>query len=335
MLRLSANTWWGALAATVALLVLAPAVSADSLELVQTIALKGRAGKLDHLALDAKRERLMLANTINNTLDIIDLKSGKLLESVKSQQGIQGVAYAPDLDRVIVGLQIRGFCNIFDGENYKLLKSIKFEDDSDNVRYHQPTQTIYVAHAVKALGVIDAKSYELKADIKMPNSAEGFALEKKRPRIYVSIPTSPSEITVVDTSKNEVLQHYPVKLAEGGHPVALDEANHRLFIGCRTPAAVVVMDTETGREISSVPIPKEIDDLFYDAGRKQLIGSCGEGFLVTIKQLDANRYEVSERIATAKGARTSLLDAEKGRLYLAVPRQEGKDGPEIRVYQIK
>ena len=242
-----------------------------------------------------------MANKVNNTLDIIDLKTGKLLEQVKGQQGIQGVAYAPDLDRVFVGLAIRGFCNIFDGEKYKLLKSIKFEDDADNVRYHEPTHRVYVAHAEKSLGIVDAQSYELKADVKLPNSAEGFVNETKRPRLYVCIPQQPSEITVIDLGKNEIIQHYPVKMAESGHPIALDEANHRLFVGCRTPAAVVVMDTETGREITAIPIAKEVDDLFYDAGRKQLYASCGEGFLSTIKQLDANRYEAGDKIATAKG----------------------------------
>src|ERR1700722_9995524 len=73
-------------------------------ELVQTIVLKGKAGKLDHLALDAKRERLFLANTANGTLDVVDLKAGQLLKQVTGQTGIEGVAYAADLDRVFVGL---------------------------------------------------------------------------------------------------------------------------------------------------------------------------------------------------------------------------------------
>ena len=93
----------------------APAADPPSLELVQTIVLKGKAGKLDHLALDAKRDRLFLANTTNGTLDVIDLKAGKLLKQVTGQPGIQGVAYAADLDRIFVGLGSGGLCNVFDG----------------------------------------------------------------------------------------------------------------------------------------------------------------------------------------------------------------------------
>src|SRR5438874_13351626 len=108
-------------AVTVFMAGLAPAAE-PSLELVQTIVLKGKAGKLDHLALDAKRDRLFLANTNNGTLDVIDLKAGKLLKQVTGQPGIQGVAYAADLDRIFVGLGSGGLCNVFDGGDYPPLK---------------------------------------------------------------------------------------------------------------------------------------------------------------------------------------------------------------------
>jgi hypothetical protein len=126
-----------------------------------------------------------------------------------------------------------------------------------------------------------------------------------------------------------------VKLAGGGHPLALDEANHRVYVGCRKEPMIVVLDTETGAEIAGVPIPADVDDLFLDAKRNRLYASCGAGFLVVLKQLDANHCEVVEQIPTAKGAKTCYYAPEIGRLYLAVPRQEGKEGPEIRVYQAK
>jgi hypothetical protein len=140
---------------------------------------------------------------------------------------------------------------------------------------------------------------------------------------------------VIDTEKNEVVKTYPVKLAGEGHPLALDEANHRVYVGCRKEPMVVVLDTETGKEITSVEIPKDIDDLFLDAKRKRLYGSCAEGFLVVLKQVDADHVEVLEKIPTAKGARTCLYVPETGHLYLAVPRQEGKKEPEVRVYKVK
>ncbi len=321
-------------AAAAAVLAQPVTAAAAELELIQTIPLKGRAGNLDHLALDSKRDRLLVANKANNTLDVVDLKAGALLRQVPNQTGIQGIAYAADLDRVYVGLGTNGLCNVLDGETYKAVKTIKFADDADNVRYNPATQTAYVAHAEKSLGVISAKTNALKADIKLPAAAEAFALEAKRPRIYLATP-EPCQVVVIDTAKNEVATVYPVKTAAGAHPIALDEAAHRVYLGCRKEPMVVVVDTETGKEVGGVPIPADVDDLFLDAGRKRLYASCGEGVLAVLKVTDADRVEVVEKIPTAKGARTCLYVPETGRLYLAVPRQEGKDGPEVRVYRAK
>jgi DNA-binding beta-propeller fold protein YncE len=307
---------------------------AAELELVQTIALKGKAGNLDHLALDAKRGRLFLANKANNTLDVIDLSAGKLVEQKPNQTAIQGVAYAPEVDRIFVGLGTNGLCNVFDGEGYKILKTIKFKDDADNVRYHPRTGLVYVAHAESSLGVLDAKTFALKADIKLPATAEAFQLEVNRPRLYLNTP-SPCQVVVIDTEKNQVVKTYPVKAAEGAHPMALDEANRRVYVGCRKKPMVVILDTETGKELGGVDIPEGVDDLFLDARRKRLYASCAEGYLVVLEQDGTDRLKVVEKIATAKDARTCLYAPETGRLYLGVPRQEGKDGPEVRVYQAK
>ena len=203
-----------------------------ALKLVQTIELVGKAGKMDHLTVDSKGQRLFLANKVNNTLDIVDLKTAKIVKQVPGQAGVQGIAYAADLDRIYVALGTGGFCNIFDGKDYKLLKTVKFEDDADNVRYNPRTSLVYVAHAESSLGVIDGKTMEKKADIKLPGSAEAFQLETARPRLYLNAPST-TEIVVIDTGKNTILTRYPIKSAAANQAMAIDEANHRIFIGCR------------------------------------------------------------------------------------------------------
>jgi glutamine cyclotransferase len=330
----STGARWGAGLLTV--LLWAPAVPAaePALELVQTIVLKGKAGNLDHLALDAKRGRLCLANKANNTLDVIDLKEAKLLKQVRDQGGIQGIAYAPDLDRFFVGLGKDGFCNAFSGADYKLLKTVKFTDDADNVRYHAPTHLVYVAHAEKQLGVLDARTFDKRAEIDLPADAEAFQLETARPRLYVNLPSA-NQVAVIDTDKNEVVKTYPLKMAKNNVPMALDEASHRLFVGCEKEPMVVVLDTESGAEVGGAPLPGDADDLIYDARRKRLYASCADGAIAVLRQVDADHFEAAGKIDTAKGARTSLFDPETGRYYLAVPRQPGKEGPEVRVYQAK
>jgi hypothetical protein len=324
--------------AALSALLLTGAAPAGELELEKTIVSKGGkvGGGLDHVAIDAKRDRLFLANKANNTLDIIDLKTGRILEQKANQTGIQGIAYAADLDKLFVGLG-SGLVNVFDGEKYAVIKTIKFKDDADNVRYNPDTHLVYVAHADKMLGVIDGKTHETKADIKLPDTAESFVLETKRPLMYVNIPAA-NAIAVIDTQKNEVVKTLPTKLGSQGFTVALDEPNHRLYVGCREPKdapKVIIMDTESGKEIGSADIVGGVDDLWLDAKKKRLFASCGDGKLCVLKVVDNDHIEKSEQIDTPKLSKTCLYVPETGKLYLAVPRQEGKEGPEVRIYHVK
>jgi hypothetical protein len=323
----------GGLAACLLAFSMGTAQADEPLELVQTIVLKGKAGKLDHVAIDGARQRLFLANKVNNTLDIVDLKAGALFKQIGSQQGVQGIALAADLDKLFAALGEGGFCNVFDAKNYKLLKTRKFTDDADNVRYNPRTATAYVAHAEKSLAAIDAKTLELRADIKLPGAAEGFDLESNRPRLYVCVP--PTQLLAIDTDKNEISATYTLSLGGSDIAVAIDEPNHRLFVACRKPAVLVVMDSESGKEITAVPIDGEVDDCCFDAKRKLIYASCGEGSIAVIKQKSADEYEMVAKVPTAAGAKTCVFDPEADRLYLAVPRQTGKPGPEIRVYKPK
>jgi DNA-binding beta-propeller fold protein YncE len=167
------------------------------LERVQTIQLKGPHGRLDHVALDATHARLFVANMANGSLDIVDLKNGMLLKQISGQKGIQGIAYAADLNRIFVGVGGAGVCNVFDGDQFALVKSLPFPD-ADNVRYDSRTQRVYVAHADKALAVINGKTLEVLADIKLPGAPESFQLEKDRPRLYLNAPSS-YHLVVIDT----------------------------------------------------------------------------------------------------------------------------------------
>jgi hypothetical protein len=310
----------------------APALAADPapLELAQTIRLNGPVGKrLDNLALDAKRDRLLVANQGNASLDIIDLKQGKLLKSIPDQEQIQGVLYVPGIDRIFA-TSGKGSCHVFDGESLKLLKSLTVPD-ADNIRQDARTGLVYVTRSDKKLAVFDPKSLEAKGEISLPSHPESFVFEKDRHRLYVNTP-APRQVVVVDTDKRESLKRYQLEEA-GNYPLALDEPNRRLLVGCRKEPRLLVLDTETGKELSRVTIPNDVDGLYLDAKRKRLYASCGEGFLVVFKQTSPDRYEVQTKMPTVKQARTCLFDPDTGRLFLPVPRTADKDGPEIRVYR--
>jgi DNA-binding beta-propeller fold protein YncE len=304
------------------------------LERVRTIALKGPVGGLDHLALDARRRRLLIANTVNDSLDVVDLKVGKLLKQVPGQGRIRGVYYSPEVDRVFVGNGTGGVCNTLDGESYEVLKSVRLGVEADNVSYNPRTQRIYVIHADNEMSIIDAEDFTLRSPIALPKSIGAFRLEAGRPRMYVN--AKQGLVVVIDTNKDEVIGQFPVAPAGVNAAVAIDELSHRLFVGCRKDPSLIVMDSDTGKILASVPIPGDVDDIYFDARRGRILASCGEGAIAVIRRVGADHYESLAAIPTTKGARTSLFSPDTGQLYLAVPRRADRpdqDHPEVWVYQ--
>ena len=234
-------------AAAFALAVQAGAV--EPLELVQTIKLEGKAGNLDHLAVDAKGERLFVANKPNNSLDVIDLKSGKVIKQIPDQGKVLGVAFSEELNRVFVG-NGAGTCNAFDCGGYKLVFSTKLPK-ADNVNYHAGKQIVYVAHG-NTISALDAKMGAVKATIALPGDAHGFWIDEKEGKLFVSL-TKPSQVGVIDLAKNEVVEKFPFSLAAGNSPLAYDAEAGRIFVGCRKEPMVVVLDSKTGKELAGSP----------------------------------------------------------------------------------
>ena len=301
------------------------------MKLAQTIPLEGKAGRFDHLALDAKGERLFVANLSNDSLDVVDLKAGKLLKQIAGQKKAQGVAFAPTLNRIYQGNGTDGVCNVFDGATFKTLHTLKLPD-ADNVRYHAANGLVYVGHGENALTAFDAKTYEVKATVKLPGAPEAFQIDPSKKRLYVNC-LKPATVAVIDLEKHEVVAKYPLTLADANYPLALDTKGQRVFVGCRKKPMVVVLDAATGKELAGVEIPGDIDDLFFDAKRGRLYASCGEGVLAVLEE-KAGKFALVESIPTAKLARTCLFDAEGDRLFVVLPRV-GDSAPELRIYHPK
>jgi hypothetical protein len=116
--------------------------------------------------------------------------------------------------------------------------------------------------------------------------------------------------------------------------MAFDEANHRLFIGCRTPPKLVVLNTESGNVVASIDISGDPDDVFYDSKRRRIYAICGAGKIDIIEQTDANTYKAFAKVDTANGARTGFFVPDRDNLFIAVPHR-GSQAAEIRCYQIK
>jgi DNA-binding beta-propeller fold protein YncE len=222
-----------------------------------------------------------------------------------------------------------GKVRIFDA-NLKLLGTIDGLDDADNVRLDPAGRVALVGYGDGALAAIDVERIKKAGDVKLDGHPEAFQLEQDGPRAFVNVPAA-HHIAVVDRAKMKVIAKWPVKDAEANFPMALDEANHRLLIGCRKPAKVLVLDTESGKTVATIDCCGDADDLFYDASSRRIYVTGGEGRITVIQQTDADHYAVADSIPTAAGARTSYFDPGAARLYVAVPHRDAQ-AAEVRVY---
>jgi len=219
-------------------------------------------GRIDHLAVDLTGNRLFVAALGNDTLEVIDITGLRVARSVGGLHEPQGIRFLPDRNRVVVANGGDGATVFYDGGTLAVLHTAKTSGDADNVRYDQKAGRVYVGYAGGALAVLDGDGKSL-GDIKLAGHPESFQLETTGPRIFVNVPSA-KQIAVVDREKQVVSQTWPVTAAASNYPMALDEVNHRLFVGCRQPAKLLVYDTTAGRLITSVDIVGDTDDLFYD-----------------------------------------------------------------------
>ena len=116
--------------------------------------------------------------------------------------------------------------------------------------------------------------------------------------------------------------------------MALDETNHRLFVGCRLPSKLVVLNTDSGDVVAKIDISGDADDVFYDTQRHRIYAICGTGKIDVVEQIDPETYKTSTRIDTAEGARTGLFVPERDTLFVAIPHR-GSQQAEVRCYQIE
>src|SRR5436190_2848847 len=131
------------------------------LKMVQTIPLPGVEGRIDHLSVDLKGQRLFVAALGNNTLEVVDLAQGKRIRSITGLREPQGVVYIPELDQVVVANGDDGTVRTFDGKSFAMLSSVMVGADADNVRYDSTGGRLVVGYGAGALGFIDAKSHKV------------------------------------------------------------------------------------------------------------------------------------------------------------------------------
>jgi YVTN family beta-propeller protein len=302
----------------------------EPLKLEKSIQLTDVQGRIDHMSIDVKGQRLFVSAVGNNTVEVIDLKAGKRTNTISGLKEPQGVLFVADNDRLFVASSKDGTVKMFDGTSLKLLKTIEYGDDADNLRYDSSRHRVYVGYGDGALAELDTDGNKI-AEIKLDAHPESFQLEKNSPRIYVNLPKS-RKIAVVDREAHSILATWGTGMSLANYAMALDETDHRLIVVTRYPARLLLIDTGSGKIVQTLSAVGDCDDIFFDQARKRIYATGGEGAISVFEQQHPDHYKEIARVPAEKGARTSFFSPDVGRLYLGLRRQ-GSSPAMIQVFE--
>jgi DNA-binding beta-propeller fold protein YncE len=325
------NFAWIALTCGLAFL---PNLSAQGppLKLAGTIPMPVVLGRIDHLSVDLKGHRLFVSALGNNTVEVLDLASGKDVHSISGMHEPQGVFYVPASNRIFIANGDDGSVRVLDGSSYKQLSRVQLSSDADDIRYDEAHRLVFVGYGSGGIAVLDAMTGRELGTIKLRGHAEAFEVENGGARIYVNVPTA-AEIAVAGWDRRSVIERWPMEKYRANFPMAFDRARHRLFVVCRRPAELLALDSRSGKVVAHLAVAGDADDVYYDLARRRIYVSGGQGAISVVDQVDADHYRLGTSIPTGPGARTSLFVRQMDRFYLAVPRR-GARTAEIRVYAV-
>src|SRR6266481_1011991 len=313
--------------------------TAAPIKLIQTYELPAEVkGNFDHFGIDLKGGRLFATPEGYHAVVVFDLNTGKLVHKIDGIGKPHAVLYREDLNRIYITDGDAGDVKIFDGTTYKLVSSVKLLEDADSVGYDPATKYLYIDNGggdvhqtYSMLSVVDTTAGAKLGDLKIDGETiEAMALEKSTPKMYVNNRTK-NQVSVVDREKRELVASWPVTLCKNNVAMALDETNHRLFIACRT-SQIAVLDTQTGKEVTSFAITKGVDDITYDAASKRVYAAC-DGAVDIFEQSSPDSYKSLGNISTGPMGRTARLVPELRRYFVAVP-QHGATSAKVLVFEV-
>ena len=297
-------------------------------------------GDFDHFTVDLEGNRLFSTAEENSKVLVFDLKTNKLIHTIDDLKAPHSMAYRADLKKLFVADGDLGEVKIYNTDTYAPAGRIKVREGADSSLFDPATKYMYVVNGGKDaklpnayITVIDTSTEKTVKDIKMDSDdIEAMALDKASPRLFVDVRGNHS-VEVLDREKGTVVAKWPLTPATTKPvTIAFDEGDHRLLVGTRDPGQLLVLDSDTGKIITSVPAAAMVDDMAFDPQRKRLY-FAGTQFIDVFLQKDPDHYEQVGHIPTSFRAKTAILVPELNRFYLAVPHHE-KQAAELRVFDV-
>ena len=300
-----------------------------------SITLTGVSGKFDHFAIDLAGNRLFAAATGNHSVEVIDLATGKVAQSITGLSKPHGLAWIAATQTLYVADGALAELRQYRGSPLALAGTLKLSDDADDMVYSEAGKLLFVGHGGSdsvpgRIAVVDTVSFQIKAEIPVATHPEALDIDLEHQRIFANIADS-GEVAVIDGADRSAPRSWKLKGADHNVPLAYDSQYSVLYVACRAPAVLLALDGSTGIELARIPIAAGADDLFYDqaGNRVYVITGAGE---VDIVQADSRKaLRLLGKVSTAAGAKTALFVPSQSLLYVGVPAVAPAPS-EVRVY---
>lgn len=280
----------------------------------------GGAGGWDYLSVDSAARRLYVSH--GTEVAVIDLDKDAVVGTISNTPGVHGLAPAPDLGRGFVSCGRENKAAIVDLKTLQTLSKVDTGQNPDGMLYEPGQQEAYMFNGRgQSATVIDAKSGKVVATVPLGGKPEFATADPKAGRVYNNLEDK-STVAVIDTKTHTVVTNWPIAPGEEASGMAIDLEHHRLFLGCGGSKTMVMLDSESGKVVASVPIGDGVDANAFDPGTQLAFASCGDG-TVTIAHEDApDKLTVVQKLETQRGSRTMTIDPKTHRIYLAAAKFE-------------
>lgn len=292
------------------------------LKLEKVIPLPGVKGRIDHMDVNEKEGIVYVSALGNNSLEVVSLLQGKVIHTIGGLSEPQGVAYLPKQHEIFVANGGNGDCYFYDAGTFKKTGAVHLPSDADDVRYDSIQGKIYVGYGEGGMAIIDGVTKRLTGDIKLPAHPESFQLDIPSGRIWVNIPEA-GMIAVLDLNKEKTITEWRIHDPSAYFPMAYDNHDHRLFVACRRPSRLLILDSESGKNVAELPCTSDADDMYYDESTQRILISGGSGYMDIFQQARIDTYKQIAHLRSRVGARTSLWIPQAKEWLMAAPARSG------------
>ena len=300
------------LAAVCSTLLAAPALPQSSHTITQKIAIPGQGG-WDYLAVDEGARRLYVSH--GTQVEVLDIDSKTLVGTIPNTPGVHGIAVAPELGRGFISNGQTSTVTIFDLKTLKKIGDVPTGKKPDAILYDPATSEVFAFNGdSESSTVISAADGKVAGTIALGGGPE-FAVADGKGYVYDNLEDK-SQVLKIDARKRTVEQRWPVAPCEAPSSMAMDRANHRLFIGCRS-RIMAVIDSESGKVVATSPIGDHVDATAFDEDSRLIFFSNGEGTISVIHQDSPDQYGAVETVKTLPRAKTMALDPKTHQLFLS------------------